>query len=179
MAEDDKIRDFIVNLDALIQMSSESAVAESFHKLKNIAIELLLEKKMTSQDLKFVENLGHIFGSPDSQIDLEAKSISLSLPAEVKKLICERIFSLPTSRIWFVEIAVDKKSSLHSEAMKLLSSKSETEICEIIVESCVSLINSKRWASPKTLSKELKLRAALIPKSWKISEFSQILRVAV
>ena len=179
MAEDDKIRDFIVHLDPLLNMSSERSLAESFDELKKTAIELLSEKKITSQDLKFVDNLGHIFGSPGSQIDLETKSISLSLPAEVKKLICEKIFSSPTSRIWFVEIAVDKKSSLYSEAKKLLSSKSETEICEIIVESCVNLINSKRWISPKTLGKELKVRAALIPKSWTVNEFSQILRVAV
>ena len=99
MAEDDKIRDFIVHLDPLLNMSSERSLAESFDELKKTAIELLSEKKITSQDLKFVDNLGHIFGSPGSQIDLETKSISLSLPAEVKKLICEKIFSSPTSRI--------------------------------------------------------------------------------
>ena len=179
MAEDDKIRDFIVKLDALIHISSESASTESFNELKNTAVELLLEKKITPQDVNFVDNLGHILGSPDSQIDLATKSISLSLSAEVKKSICEGIFSSPTSRIWFVEIAVDKKSSLYSEAKKLLSSKSETEICEVIVESCFSLLNSKRWTTSKSLGKELKVRAALIPKSWTVSEFSQILRVAV
>jgi hypothetical protein len=179
MSEDGKLIASPSNFDVLLGKSIDGGLLEDFNELEKFANELLLEGKIGIQDLHFVTNLGQVLGHHESALNLDAKTFSTPLSDEVKKSICEKILSSPSSRIWLVELAIDKKSSFHPEAKKLLASKSENELCEVVVESCIALIGSKRWTSSKALDKELKLRAAIIPKSWTIRELPQILKVAV
>ncbi len=166
------------NFEALLKKSLDTSSIEIFNKLKETANELSLIGGIASQDLQFLNNIGQILGLQKSEINLDVRTLSVPLTDEVRRSICEKVSISSFSRIWLVEIAIDKKSSLHSEARKLLLSKSLTELCEIVNESCIAFIGSKRWATPKALDKELKLRAAIIPKSWTVFEFPGILRVA-
>jgi hypothetical protein len=179
MSEDGKLIASPSNFDVLLGKSIDGGLLEDFNELEKFANELLLEGKIGIQDLHFVTNLGQVLGYHESTLNLDAKTFSTPLSDEVKKSICEKILSSPSSRIWLVELAIDKKSSLQTEARKLLASKSENDLCEIVVQSCIALIGSKRWTSSKALDKELKLRAAITPKSWTVRELPQILKVAV
>ena len=179
MSEDGKLIASPSNFDVLLGKSIDGGLLEDFNELEKFANELLLEGKIGIQDLHFVTNLGQVLGYHESTLNLDAKTFSTPLSDEVKKSICEKILSSPSSRIWLVELAIDKKSSFHPETKKLLASKSENELSEVVAESCIALIGSKRWTSSKALDKELKLRAAIIPKSWTVRELPQILKVAV
>ena len=179
MNEDEQSTDSALNLEGLLRKSIDTGSTEQFSEFKKLADDLSLKGGIGSQDLQFVSNLGQVLGHHESALNLDAKTFSIPLSDEVKKSVCEKVLSSPSTRIWLIELAIDKKSSLHPEAKKLLASKSENELCEIVVESCIALIGSKRWTSSKSLDKELKLRAAIIPKSWTVREIPQILKVAV
>lgn len=179
MNEDEQSTDSASNLGGLLRKSIDTGSTEQFNELKKLAEDLSLKGKIGSQDLQFLTNIGQVLGHPESALNLDAKTFSISLSDEVKKSICEKVLSSPSSRIWLVELAIDKKSTLQTEARKLLAAKSENELSEVVVESCIALIGSKRWTSSKALDKDLKLRAAIIPKSWTVREIQQILKVAV
>jgi hypothetical protein len=179
MNEDEQSTDFPSNLDVLFRKSIDTGSTDQFNELKKLVDDLSQKGKIGSQDLQFVSNIGQVLGHSGNDFNLDSKTFSIPLSDEVKKSICEKILSSPSSRIWLIELAIDKKSSLHPEAKKLLASKSENELCEVVVESCMALIVSKRWTSSKALDKELKLRAAIIPKSWTVRELPQILKVAI
>lgn len=179
MSEDGKFIAPPSGFAVLVGKSIDGGLLEDFNELKKLADGLSPKGGIGSQDLQFVSNLGQVLGHHESALNLDAKTFSIPLSDEVKKSVCEKVLSSPSSRIWLIELAIDKKSSLHPEAKKLLASKSENELCEVVVESCIALIGSKRWTSSKALDKELKLRAAIIPKSWTVREIPQILKVAV
>ena len=179
MNKDEQLTDSTSNLEGLLRKSLDSGSTAQFNELRKLAEDLSLIGKIGSQDLPFLTNIGQVLGHHESAFNLDAKTFSLPLSDEVKKSICEKVLSSPSLRIWLVELAIDKKSSLQTEARKLLAAKSENELCEVVVESCIALIGSKRWTSSKVLDKELKLRAAIIPKSWTVREIPQILKVAV
>jgi hypothetical protein len=179
MNENEQLTDSPSNLDVLLRKSIDTGSTDQFNELKKLVDDLSLKGKIGSQDLHFITNIGQVLGHHESAFNLDAKTFSLPLSDEVKKSICEKVLLSPSSRIWLVELAIDKKSSLQTEARKLLASKSENELCQVVVESCIALIGSKRWTSSKALDKELKLRAAIIPKSWTVREIPQILKVAV
>lgn len=179
MNRDEQLTDSTSNLEGLLRKSLDSGSTAQFNELRKLADDLSLKGGIGSQDLQFVSNLGQVLGHHESTLNLDVKTFSIPLSDEIKKSICEEVLSSPSSRIWLIELAIDKKSSFHPEAKKLLASKSENELCEVVVESCIALIGSKRWTSSKALDKGLKLRAAIIPKSWTVREIPQILKVAV
>jgi hypothetical protein len=179
MNEDEQLTDSPSNLEGLLRKSIDSRSTAQFSELKKLTDDLSLKGGIGSQDLQFVSNLEQVLGLHETALNLDSKTFSIPLSDEVKKSICEKILSSPSSRIWLIELAIDKKSSFHPEAKKLLASKSENELCEVVVESCIALIGSKRWTSSKALDKELKLRSVIIPKSWTVRELPQILKVAI